>query len=133
MIRIPFSYNAKYVKKNDKGEILNLPFPPKSQVKIVYRFDGSQNCLNIRWVLEGHWTYLIQERNDEVLRRLHSEQKRIRFQSKYPNHQQNGDQDWIKIRYSYIDKLLQKPLDDLALLHKLLSYLSGLVDQATFS
>ena len=43
---------------------------------------------NITWLLEGHWVYLIQERNDEVLRRLHSEQKRLRFDRKYPNHQQ---------------------------------------------
>jgi hypothetical protein len=109
MIRVPFSYNSKYVKKNDKGEILNLPFPAKSQVKIVYRSNGYWP--NIRYVLEGYWTYLIQERNDEALRRLHSEQKRLRFQSKYPNRQVQ-DTDWIKIQYGYIDKLLQNPLDD---------------------
>jgi hypothetical protein len=111
MIRVPFSYNSKYVKKNDKGEILNLPFPPKSQVIIVYRTDGYWP--NIRYVLEGYWTYLIQERNDEALRRLHNEQKRLRSQWKYPNRkQQPTGGDWIKIQYGYIDKLLQKPLDD---------------------
>jgi hypothetical protein len=116
MIRVPFSYNSKYVEKNDKGEILNRPFPPKSQVKIVCRSDGSQNWPNIRWVLEGYWTYLIQERNNEVLRRLHSEQKRLRFQWKYPNsnrqQQTKSEESWIKMQYGYIDKLLQKPLDD---------------------
>jgi Primase X len=114
MIRIPGSYNSKYVQKNDKGEILNCPFPPKSEVKFLHRSDGYTP--NIRWVLEGHWTYLIQERNDEALRRLHNEQKRLLFESRR-NRKGKGNpitdnQSWIKIQYGYIDKLLQKPLDD---------------------
>ena len=106
MIRIPYSFNSKYIQFNDKDQIVNIP--PESQVKIVYRSDGYRP--NIRRLLEGHWTYLIQERNNEVLRRLHNEQKRLRFQWKYPNrnihqHQQTSKSDWI-------DKLLQNPLDD---------------------
>ena len=105
MIRIPFSYNSKYIQLDDKGQ---FQFPAKSQVKVVYRSDDFQNWPNIRYALEGLWTYLIQERNDEALRRLHSEQKRLRFDRKYPNSYQHHQPSKI----NWIDKLLQNPLDD---------------------
>ena len=103
MIRIPVSYNSKYVEF-DNGEVVNIP--PKSEVSIVLRRDSYKP--NIRWLLRGLWDYLIQERNNEALSRLHDEQKRLRFESKYPNRcrqQTSGKIDWIESLYT-------KPLDD---------------------
>ena len=48
MIRIPRSYNSKYVPFNDKGEVLNLP--PQSKVRIIQRWDGYRP--NIKWLLK---------------------------------------------------------------------------------
>ncbi|MGA8082484.1 MAG: hypothetical protein WB988_11515, partial [Candidatus Nitrosopolaris sp.] len=75
--------------------------------KIVQRWDGYRP--NIRWLLKDYWIYLIQERNDEISRRLHYEQKRLRFERKYPNHiidnQQTSKIDWIESLYA-------RPLDN---------------------
>src|SRR5215469_9517420 len=106
MVRIPWSYNSKYVQKNDKNEIISLPL--QSQVKILHRWDGYRP--NIRWILEGYWTFLIQERNNEALERLRQDQKRIRYEIRYPNpyrkfYDQLGTIDWIESLYN-------KPLDD---------------------
>jgi hypothetical protein len=76
MVRIPRSYNAKYVRFNDKGEILEIS--PQSEVKIVQRTDGYKP--NIRWLLRDYQIYLIQERNNEILANLHKDQKRLRSQ-----------------------------------------------------
>ena len=38
MIRIPGSYNSKYIQFNDKGEVVNIPH--ESEVSIVQRWDG---------------------------------------------------------------------------------------------
>src|SRR5215469_5542110 len=81
MARIPFSYNSKYVDRNDKNEIVALT--PKSQVKVIKRWNGYKP--NIKWILEGYWTYLIQERNNEALEMLRQDQKRIRFEIRHPN------------------------------------------------
>ena len=101
MIRIPGSYNSKYIQF-DKGKVVDIP-----PLKIVQRWDGYRP--NIRWLLKDYWIYLIQERNDEISRRLHYEQKRLRFERKYPNHiidnQQTSKIDWIESLYA-------RPLDN---------------------
>jgi len=105
LIRIPWSYNSKYVQFNDKGEVVNLP--PQSKVRIIQRWDDYRP--NIRWLLEDYWIYLIQERNNETLDRLQAEQKRLRFESKYPSCitdiQRTNRIDWI-------ESLYRKSLDD---------------------
>jgi hypothetical protein len=58
IIRIPGSFNSKHFDY-DKGKAVDIS--PKSEVKITQRWDGNYRP-NIRWLLEGHWSYLIQER-----------------------------------------------------------------------
>jgi hypothetical protein len=106
MIRVPGSYNSKYIQFNDKGEVVNIP--PESQVSIVQKWDGYRP--NIRWLLKDYWIYLIQERNNEALRRIHCEQKRLRFEKKYPD---NRISDTQRIdRIDWIESLYVKSLDD---------------------
>jgi len=104
MIRIPGSYNAKYIQFDEKGEVVNIP--TQSEVKIVQPWDGYRP--NIRWLLEDYWVYLIQEKSNEKLERLRDDKKRIWLDIKYPNrrHRQTSDKiDWIESLYT-------KPLDD---------------------
>jgi hypothetical protein len=101
MVRIPGSYNVKYVQKDSStGKIIATT--PQSEVKIVYRWDGYKP--NIRWLLRDYRMYLIQERNNEVLANLHKDQKRLRSQwrrgiepSQY--YQQISKIDWIELLY----------------------------------
>jgi hypothetical protein len=103
MIRIPGSYNSKYIQFNDIGKVVNIS--PESEVKIVQRWDGYRP--NIKWLLSGYWIYLIQERNNDALKTMQDEQKRLRFESKYriSNKQQIRRIDWIESLYG-------KSLDD---------------------
>lgn len=73
MIRIPGSYNSKYVKFSEEDRIVNIP--PK--VRIIQRWDGYRP--NIRWLLKDYWIYLIQERNNEALSRLQEERSRLTY------------------------------------------------------
>jgi hypothetical protein len=104
MIRIPGSFNSKYIQFNDKGEAVNIP--PQSEVRIIQRWDGYRP--NIRWILKDHWIYLIQERNNEVLKGIRNEQKRLRFERRYPDH--TNDRETSRI--GWIESLYAKPLDD---------------------
>lgn len=105
MIRIPGSYNSKYIEFDDMRKIVNIS--SESEVKIVQRWDGCR--ANFRWLLKDYWIYLIQERNNEILKRTHDEQKRLKFERGYPNYiidnQQTSKIDWIESLYA-------KPLDD---------------------
>src|SRR5581483_2507234 len=74
MIRIPGSYNSKYVKLSEEERVVNIP--PKSEVRIIQIWDGYRP--NIRWLLKDYWIYLIQERNNEALSRLQDERSRLR-------------------------------------------------------
>jgi hypothetical protein len=106
MIRIPGSYNSKYVQFNDEGEVVYIS--PESEVRIIQRWDGYR--LNIRWLLKDYWIFLIQERNNEILKRMRDEQKRSRFERRCPNHT-NGDKQEIN-RIDWIESLYTKSLDD---------------------
>jgi hypothetical protein len=103
MVRIPGSYNSNYIQFNDMGKVVNIS--PESEVKIVQRWDGYRP--NIKWLLNGYWIYLIQERNNEALKTMQDEQKRLRFESKYriSNKQQIS-------RIVWIESLHGKSLDD---------------------
>jgi hypothetical protein len=58
--------------------------------------------------LKDHWIYLIQERNNELLKGIRDEQKRLRFEKRYPNHTND-----IEIsRICWIESLYAKSLDD---------------------
>jgi hypothetical protein len=107
LIRIPGSYNSKYVQFNDMGKVENIS--PESEVKIVKRWDGCRP--NIKWLLNGYWIYLIQERNNEALKTIQDEQKRLRFESKY----RISRIVWIEqqiSRIDWIESLYGKSLDD---------------------
>jgi hypothetical protein len=104
MIRIPGSFNSKYIQFNGNGEAVNIP--PQSEVRIIQRWDGYRP--NIRWILKDHWIYLIQERNNEALKGIRDAQKRLRFERRYPNHT-NGRE---TSRIGWIESLYAKPLDD---------------------
>lgn len=54
--------------------------------------------------------YLIQERNNEVLKRMHDEQRRLRFERKYPDNRTSGTQRIDRI--DWIESLYAKSLDD---------------------
>jgi hypothetical protein len=107
MVRIPGSYNSKYIQFDDRHEVI-VNIPPQSEVKIIHRWDGYKP--NIRWLLEGYWVYLIQERNNEALERLRQEQKRLRFERKYPSRCQSQQQASNKI--GWIESLYRLSLDD---------------------
>lgn len=98
MIRIPGSYNSKYIQFDDKCNVLNIP--PESEVRIVERWDGYRP--NIRWLLKDYWIYLIQQRNNEALKTMQDEQKRLRFETKYPDNRTSRTQriDWIESLYT---------------------------------
>jgi hypothetical protein len=104
MIRLPGSYNAKYVEFDDKGQVVNIA--PQSEVKIVQLWNGYRP--SIRWLLKDYWIYLIQERNNEALKGIRNEQKRLRFERRYPNH--TNDRETSRI--GWIESLYAKPLDD---------------------
>ena len=63
------------------GKVVNIS--PEAEVKIVHRWDGYRP--NIKWLLNDYWLYLIQERNNEALKTMQDEQKRLRFERKYAN------------------------------------------------
>jgi hypothetical protein len=100
MIRVPGSYNSKYVQFNDMRKVVNIS--PESEVKIVQSWNGYRP--NIKWLLNGYWIYLIQERNNEALKTMQDEQKWLRFESKYriSNKQQisSNNIDWIESLYT---------------------------------
>jgi hypothetical protein len=58
MIRIPNSYNSKYVRRDGDIDLV------RSKVRIVQL--GSTYRPNIRYLLEGLWEHLIQLRNNEI-------------------------------------------------------------------
>jgi hypothetical protein len=103
MIRIPGSYNSKYIQFNDMGDVVNIP--PGSEVRIVLRWDGHRP--NIKWLLKDYWIYLIQERNNEALNRLRDERKSIGFERKYPDSRSSRTE-----RIDWIESLYGKSLDD---------------------
>jgi hypothetical protein len=108
MIRIPGSYNTKYIQF-DKGEIVNIL--PQSEVKIVQRWDGYKP--NIKWLLRDYWMYLIQAKNNEVLANLRKDQKRLCSQWRKgiePSQQQQQKQQTRQ--FSWIELLYRKPIRD---------------------
>jgi hypothetical protein len=102
MIRIPGSFNSKYIQFNGNGEAVNIP--PKSEVRIIQRWDGYRP--NIRWILKDHWISLIQERNNEVLKGIRDARKRLRFEGRYHTNDRETS------RIGWIESLYAKPLDD---------------------
>src|SRR5215467_14615129 len=93
MIRIPNSYNSKYIQEGFKV------LTPRSKVRIIQQWDGHRP--NIRYLLEGLWVHLIQLRNNEI-----SERARFELRHPYdvtPQLQSFGDWGWV-------ERLLQKPL-----------------------
>ena len=67
MLRIPGSYNSKYVEFNDKGEIVNIP--EEAEVKIIQRWDGKRPAIN--WMLRDFRRYLIQDKYDKTQKHYH--------------------------------------------------------------
>jgi hypothetical protein len=100
MIRLSGSFNAKYIKLNDKGEVVDVS--PQSEVKIVQRWDGYKP--NIRWLLKDYWLYLIQQKNNDALSKLRKDQKKLRFEWKYPNRRPEDMKGKEKI-YGWIDSI----------------------------
>jgi len=100
MIRIPNSYNSKYIQEGSKDKILT----PQSKVRIVQLSNNYKP--NIRYLLEGLWEHLIQLRNNEI-------SERARFEMKHPydvtpsQFQSCDGWDW-----GWVERLLQKPLGD---------------------
>jgi hypothetical protein len=105
LIRIPNSYNSKYIQRDGEKIILT----PQSRVRIEQLSNGYLQRPNIRYLLEGLWESLIQLRNDEISDRLLDEQRRIRFEIRHPYdvspHYQSNRIDWI-------ERLMEKPLED---------------------
>jgi hypothetical protein len=102
MIRIPGSFNSKYIQFNGNGEAVNIP--PQSEVRIIQRWDGYRP--NIRWILKDHWISLIQERNNEALKGIRNARKRLRFEGRYHTNDREPS------RIGWIESLYAKPLDD---------------------
>jgi len=94
MVRIPNSYNSKYVQEGSK--ILT----PQSKVRIVQLSNNYKP--NIRYLLEGLWEHLIQLRNNEI-----SERARFEIKHPYDVTQLQSFRDW-----GWVERLLQKPLGD---------------------
>jgi hypothetical protein len=104
MVRVPGSYNAKYIQKNDNGKVV---LTPQSEVIVVHPWDGYTP--NIKWLLRDYWIYLIQEKNNDAFARLHRDQKKLRSEWKrgiYPNQYQQAN------KIEWIESLYRKPLDD---------------------
>jgi hypothetical protein len=105
IIRIPGSYNSKYVHFNNMGKVVNTP---ESEVRIIQRWDGYKP--NIRWLLKDYWLYLIQERNNWVLKTMQDEQQRLRLERKYANNYISNTQQISRI--DWIESLYTKSLED---------------------
>jgi len=65
MLRVPGSYNSKYIQFNDKGEIEDIP--PEAEVKIIQQWDGTRPAIN--WLLRDFRRYLIQDKYDKKQRK----------------------------------------------------------------
>jgi hypothetical protein len=109
MIRIPNSYNSKYIPKNSNGEPILSSITPQSRVRIEQLSNGYKP--NIRYLLEGLWESLIQLRNDGISDRLLDEQRRIRFEIRHPYNVGPRPQ-YQNNRIGWIEHLIEKPLGD---------------------
>ncbi|MGB8935590.1 MAG: hypothetical protein WCC17_10855 [Candidatus Nitrosopolaris sp.] len=115
MIRIPNSYNSKYVQKDSNGEII---LTPQSRVRIeqlsngiISKEDPRWYKPNIRYLLEGLWESLIQERNNEISKGFLDEKKRILFEIKHP-YDVSPPKPHYPNRIDWIERLLENPLGD---------------------
>jgi len=67
MLRVPGSYNSKYVQIDDKHEIVNRS--PEAEVKIIQQWDGKRPAIN--WLLRDFRRYLIQDKYDKTRKHFH--------------------------------------------------------------
>jgi hypothetical protein len=65
MLRVPGSYNSKYIQFNDKGKIENIP--PEAEVKIIRQWDGKRPAIN--WLLRDFRRYLIEDKYNKKQRK----------------------------------------------------------------
>lgn len=108
MIRVPNSYNSKYVRKSGDVDLV------RSKVRIIQLGNHSTYLPNIRYLLEDLWEYLIHLRNKETVNRLETDRRRIKFQI---NHPYDVTPPGVKIerwnsKTDWVERLIEKPLDD---------------------
>ncbi len=106
MLRIPGSLNSNQVRFNDKGEIVDIP--PEAEIRVIQHWDG--NRPSIKPLLPQYYIWLQDAVARDIDKQIEEVQNARKYR-KYPNHQQMKV-DWIKLRYGYIENLLDKPLDD---------------------
>jgi hypothetical protein len=104
MLRVPWSLNSNYVQFDNKGRIIDIPY--ESRVRIVKHWDG--NTPSIKCVLLIQYRIWLQFATIRDIReqRIREEQHR-KYRHIYGRARERRNYD-----YDYIEKLLDKPLDD---------------------
>jgi hypothetical protein len=98
MLRIPGSYNSKFIQLDDKGRIVSIP--PEAQVRIMQKWNGVRP--NIKPLLSKFYIYLA----DAKIKEIHRQRKRL---EKSKNVVSSNDSKTI---IPWIETLLQTPKSD---------------------
>ncbi len=124
LIRIPNSYNSKYMLKDANGDPILSPssIPPQAKVRMKQLGNISDYKPNVRYLLEGLWEHLIQLRNNEITERFRAEQSRALFEARHPydmsppdsnlHSNSNPQIQTYNNRIVWVERLLEKPLGD---------------------
>lgn len=111
MIRVPNSYNSKYVQRDSNGEPILSSITPQSPGRVIIEQLSNGYKPNIRYLFEGLWESLIQLRNNETSNRFLNERRRILFEIKHP-YDVSPPTPHYPNRIDLIERFLENPLHD---------------------
>jgi hypothetical protein len=92
-LRVPGSFNSKYIQFNHKGDIIGIP--PEAEVQIIKRWDG--NIPNVEPLLTQYYIWLRAIAVNEINERID--------RARHPRHNHTKECNIIN-RIAWIDKLL---------------------------
>jgi hypothetical protein len=101
MLRIPGSLNFGALLRNDKDEIIGIPY--EAEVRIIQTWDGNRPDVN--HLLPRCYMWLKSKAIKDMQERIEADRKSRKYRRLY------GDRD-KKTTFQWIEKLLEKPLDN---------------------